>query len=107
MARPRRFPAPGDEGDAVLQDRLGGHGRGHVRKGSTRGARTCVSDSPQRTQRNPILTERRLVVFLVHVEAGGLRQGVGDGFTGDEASAAAEGEVLETPLNENLNAAWN
>ena len=62
-------------------------------------------NSPQRTQRNPILTERWLVMFLVQVEAGGLHEGVGDGFTGDEASAAAEGEVLETPLDENLNAA--
>jgi hypothetical protein len=44
------------------------------------------------------------VVFFFHVEAGGLREGVGDGFTGDEASAAAEGEVLETPFNENLDA---
>ena len=32
-------------------------------------------------------------------------EGVGGRFTGDEASAAAEGDVLETPLNENLNAA--
>ena len=101
----KALPSPGDQGDAVVQGRFGGHGRGHVRKGSTRGARTCVSDSLQRARRNPLLTERRLVVFLVHVEAGGLREGVGDSFTGDEASAAAEGEVLETPLNENLNAA--
>src|SRR5215471_438824 len=44
------------------------------------------------------------VLFFVHVEAGAWREGVGDGFTGDEARAAAEGEVFETPLNENLNA---
>lgn len=53
-----------------------------------------------------LMTEgARSVVFFVQGEAGGWREGVGDGFTGDEASAAAEGEVLETPLNENLNAA--
>ena len=54
---------------------------------------------------DPNSDSKRLAVFLVHVQAGGLREGVGGRFTGDEASAAAEGEVLETPLNENLNAA--
>ena len=43
-------------------------------------------------------------MFLVHIEVGGWGEGVGDGFAGDEAGAAAEGEVLETPLDENLNA---
>jgi hypothetical protein len=42
-----------------VQDRFGGHGRGRVRKGSTTGVRTCVSDSPRRTQRNPRAKERR------------------------------------------------
>lgn len=51
------------------------------------------------------MTDRRSVVFLVHVEVGGWGEGVGDGFAGDEACAAAEGEVLETPFDENLNAA--
>jgi hypothetical protein len=57
----KALPCPSDEGDAVLPDRLGGHGRGHVRKGSTTGARTCVSDSLRgtpRVQGNPILTAR-------------------------------------------------
>ena len=55
----KALPCPGDEGDAVVQGRFGGPGRGHVRKGSTRGARRCVSDSPQRTQRNPRARGRR------------------------------------------------
>ena len=58
----KALPCPGDEGDAVVQGSFGGHGRGHVRKGSTRGARTCVSDSPQRiqrAQRNPGAKRRR------------------------------------------------
>ena len=49
--------------------------------------------------------EERLVGVAAGVEGGGLVERVGDGGAGDEAGAAAEGEVLKTPLDEDENAA--
>src|SRR5208283_5706882 len=49
--------------------------------------------------------EERLVGVAAGVEGGGLVERVGDGGAGDEAGAAAEGEVLETPLDEDEDAA--
>ena len=45
------------------------------------------------------------MVIFFHVDGGALGEGVVDGGAGDEASATAEGEILEAPLDENLDAA--
>ena len=44
------------------------------------------------------------MVFF-HVDGGRLAEGVGHSGAGDKASAATESEILETPLDENLDAA--